>query len=209
MSNQDEMPQDTLPRDEADIPEENAREGRDPPSSLQAQLDEARDVADEQRRTAETYLDLAQRTQADFQNYKRRLEQERDKLVKEANADLLRQILPVLDDLERALAHVPAELAGNSWAEGVQLIGQKLQHVLEGQGLGRIGSAGEEFDPRVHEAVAYEAHPEYGEGQVAGVYRPGYRLHERVLRPAQVAVARAPSLPSSAVGSEGATPTGG
>jgi len=172
--------------------EETATAPSTEPSTLQMLLDEARSLADEERRRAETYLDLAQRAQADFQNYKRRVEGEREKLVRDANADLLRQVLPVLDDLERALAHVPAELAEHNWSQGVQMIGTKLGGILDGQGLERIGTEGEAFDPYIHEAVAYETHPEYEEGQVAAIYRPGYRLHERVLRPAQVTVARAP-----------------
>ena len=181
------------------LPEEigPAEQGPAEPATLQAQLDEARNLADEERRKAGTYLDLAQRAQAEFQNYKRRVEQERDRLVKDANADLLRQILPVLDDLERALAHVPDELAEDGWAQGVRMIGQKLSGILENRGLKRIGVEGEPFDPYVHEAVAYEEHPEYEEGQVAGVFRPGYQLHERVLRPAQVVVARAPAVGSA------------
>jgi molecular chaperone GrpE len=180
-------------REEA-LPEEGASEG---PAALRTQLDEARSLADEQRRKAESYLDLAQRSQADFQNYKRRVEQEREELIKGANADLLRQLLPILDDLERALDHVPAELADNGWAKGVSLIGQKLPRALENVGLRRIGAEGDLFDPYVHEAVAYEEHPEYGEGQVAGVYRPGFVLNERVIRPAQVVVARARQQPSA------------
>jgi molecular chaperone GrpE len=172
------------------------------PPCFEAQLEEARSEAEEHKRRADIYLDLAQRTQADFQNYKRRMEQERERLVKDANSDLLRRVLPVLDDLERALAHVPGELADDSWAHGVQLIDQKLNAVLEQEGLRRIGAEGEPFDPHVHEAVAYEEHPEYGEGQVAGVYRPGYQLHERVLRPAQVAVARARATHAESDGPE-------
>jgi molecular chaperone GrpE len=175
----------TQPSDPA--PDEQVSE----PPCFETVLEEARSEAEEHKRRADTYLDLAQRTQADFQNYKRRMEQERERLVNDANADLLRRVLPVLDDLERALAHVPGELAEDGWVHGVQLIGQKLNAVLEQEGLRRIGTEGELFDPHVHEAVAYEEHPEYGEGQVAGVYRPGYQLHERVLRAAQVTVARA------------------
>ena len=188
---------------EAGAAEGGAAEGgvtepaEDGPAGLRAQLDQARIEADEQRRKAETYLDLAQRAQADFQNYKRRTEQERERTIKDANADLLRQILPTLDDLERALAQVPAELAEHTWTQGVSLIVQKLQRTLEQQGLSRVGAEGEEFDPHVHEAVAYEEHPEYGEGQVAQIYRPGYRLHDRVLRPAQVTVARAAAAPAA------------
>jgi molecular chaperone GrpE len=186
------------PESEPSAPPEPGVEGE---LSPQAQLEQARSDADEQRRKAEAYLDLAQRSQADFQNYKRRMEQERERIVKDANADLLRKLLPVLDDLERAVANVPSELAEQGWVQGVELIGQKLNQILDQQGLARIGVEGEQFDPYIHEAVAYEEHPRYGEGQVAGVYRPGYQLHDRVLRPAQVAVARAPSVSSPSRGS--------
>ena len=172
--------------------------------SVEAQLEQARSQTEEQRRKAETYLDLAQRSQADFLNYKRRTEQERERVVKDANADLLTQLLPVLDDLQRAVASVPSDIAGNAWAEGVSLIGQKLTQILDRQGLQHIGEEGEAFDPRVHEAVAYQEHPKYGEGQVAQVYRSGYRLHERILRPAQVVVARGQAVsPSTASPSSG------
>ncbi len=178
--------------DEARRPENGASEpAEDNPAGLRTQLDEARSQADEHRGKAEAYLDLAQRAQADFQNFKRRTEQERERTVKDANAELLRRILPALDDLDRAIRQVPAELSEHTWSQGVSLIGQKLQRTLEQQGLSRIGAEGEEFDPQIHEAIAYEEHPEYAEGQVAQVYQPGYTLHERVLRPAQVTVARA------------------
>jgi len=163
---------------------------------IEAQLDQARSESDEQRRKAESYLDLAQRAQADFLNYKRRMEQERERIVKDANADLLIQLLPVLDDLQRAVASVPSEFAGNPWTEGISLIGQKLGQTLDRQGLRHIGAEGEAFDPHVHEAVAYQEHPQYGEGQVAQVYRPGYRLNARILRPAQVVVARGDAPPA-------------
>ncbi|MCC7371482.1 MAG: nucleotide exchange factor GrpE [Chloroflexi bacterium] len=171
------------------------------PLTVEAQLEQARAEADEQRRKAESYLDLAQRSQADFVNYKRRTTQELEQKVKDANASLLTQLLPVIDDLQRALTSIPAELAEQSWPKGVALIGQKLEHLLQLQGLERIGAEGDLFDPHVHEAVAYESHPVYDEGQVASVYRVGYRLNERVLRPAQVVVARGSSTsPASAGG---------
>jgi len=170
--------------------------------SPEAQLHEARAEIDEQRRKAETYLDLAQRAQADFVNYKRRTAQDLEQKVRDANAGLLTHLLPVLDDLERALASVPEDVAEHSWAQGISLIGQKLGRLLEQQGLERIGGEGDIFDPHVHEAVAYEEHPVYDEGQVASVYRPGYRLRDRVLRPAQVVVARGSSRPPASAGGE-------
>ena len=187
-------PEDTHAAD-AGVPDPSDQDAAAAPLTVEAELEQARSQAEEQRRKAETYLDLAQRSQADFLNYKRRTEQDRERLVRDANADLLTQLLPVLDDLQRAVESVPSDLAGNSWAAGVGLIGQKLSQILDRQGLEKIGAEGDQFDPRVHEAVAYQEHPNYDEGQVAQVYRAGYRLHDRVLRPAQVVVARG-SVPS-------------
>jgi len=170
--------------------------------SVEAQLEQARSETDEQRRKAETYLDLAQRAQADFVNYKRRTAQELEQKIRDANAGLLTQLLPILDDLQRALANLPEDISEHAWPQGVAMIGQKLNNLLEKQGLEQIGGEGDLFDPRVHEAVAYEEHPVYDEGQVASVYSPGYRLRDRVLRPAQVVVARGSSRPPASAGGE-------
>jgi molecular chaperone GrpE len=170
--------------------------------SVEAELEQARVLAEEQQRKAETYLDLAQRAQADFANYKRRTSQELEQKIRDANGSLLTQLLPVLDDLQRALANVPADLAEHPWPQGVGLIGQKLDRILQQQGLEQIGGEGDRFDPYIHEAVAYEEHPVYDEGQVASVYRVGYRLNDRVLRPAQVVVARGSSRPPASAGGE-------
>jgi molecular chaperone GrpE len=172
------------------------------PLTVEAQLEQALAQIDEQRQKAESYLDLAQRSQADFVNYKRRTSQELEQKVKDANASLLTQLLPVFDDLQRALENVPDEISEQAWPKGIALIGQKLDHILELQGLQRIGGEGDAFDPHIHEAVAYEAHPVYDEGQVASVYRIGYRLNERVLRPAQVVVARGSIKPPASAGGE-------
>jgi molecular chaperone GrpE len=172
------------------------------PLTVEAQLEQARAEADEQRRKSEAYLDLAQRAQADFLNYKRRTAQELEQKIRDANGSLLTQLLPVIDDLQRALASVPPELAEQAWPQGIALIGQKLESILQRQGLERIGDEGDRFDPHVHEAVAYEEHPVYDEGQVASVYRVGYRLNDRVLRPAQVVVARGSSRPPASAGGE-------
>jgi len=170
--------------------------------TVEAQLEQARSEADEQRRKSEAYLDLAQRAQADFLNYKRRTAQELEQKIRDANGGLLTQLLPAIDDLKLALANVPADLADHVWPQGVALIGQKLESILQRQGLEQIGAEGDRFDPHVHEAVAYEEHPVYDEGQVASVYRIGYRLNDRVLRPAQVVVARGSSRPPASAGGE-------
>jgi molecular chaperone GrpE len=159
-------------------------------AELESALAEARDAASEQQSKADSYLDLAQRTQADFVNYKRRAERERADEAQAARADLLGHLLPALDDLERALGHVPDELRGNPWAEGLPLVARQLRLALARAGVERIGAEGDAFDPREHEAVAYQPHAGYTEGQVAHVARPGYRLGDRVIRPAQVVVAQ-------------------
>jgi molecular chaperone GrpE len=170
--------------------------------SLEARLDQAQAEVEDFRRQADANLGLAQRAQADFMNYKRRTSLELEQKIRDANGGLLAQILPVIDDLQLALANVPSDLDGHVWPQGISMIGQKLNHLLQMQGLEQIGSEGELFDPRVHEAVAYEEHPVYDEGQVARVYRVGYRLNDRVLRPAQVVVARGSSRPPASAGGE-------
>jgi molecular chaperone GrpE len=192
----------SYPQDQR-TPEDDAADPRaDGDLSMQAQLDQARSEFDEQRRKSEAYLDLAQRTQADFANYKRRTAQELEQKIRDANGGLLTQLLPVIDDLRRALANVPADLADQAWPQGIALIGQKLENILQKQGLEQIGGEGDRFDPHIHEAVAYEEHPVYDEGQVASVYSIGYRLNDRVLRPAQVVVARGSSRPPASAGGE-------
>jgi molecular chaperone GrpE len=170
--------------------------------SLEARLDQAQAQADDFRRQADANLNLAQRAQADFLNYKRRTALDLEQKIRDANGGLLTQLLPVIDDLQRALENVPADLDGHVWPQGIAMIAQKLDHLLQLQGLERIGGAGDLFDPQVHEAVAYDEHPGYDEGQVASVYRVGYRLNDRVLRPAQVVVARGSSRPPASAGGE-------
>ena len=128
-----------------------------------------------------------QRAEADFQNYKRRVEQERDETRRFASAALIINILPILDDLERALMSVDAHLAGLTWLDGVRLIYRKLQLILENAGVSAIEVEGQQFDPRYHEAVMHADGPE---GQVLAEVQRGYKLHDRVLRPAMVVVGK-------------------
>jgi molecular chaperone GrpE len=155
-------------------------------SLLQNQLKE------EQRKTEE-YLDLLKRTQADFVNYKRRAAQEQAEGRAIAQGAVIEALLPVLDDLKRALESVPAKLSSHSWAQGVVLAARRLTLTLQELGLQQIGKVGEKFDPHRHEALMAEPSPDQPEGTILQIYRPGYTLGERVLRPAQVVVAAAPA----------------
>ena len=141
----------------------------------------------EEKSKSEDYLANWQRTQADFINFKRRTEQERGEVAKLANAALMLSLLPVLDDLERALDNVSDKLRGMTWVDGIELIYRKLKAVLEGQGLSEIKAVGETFDPNYHEAVM-EVDGE--EGKVIEEIQKGYKLNDRVLRPTMVKVGR-------------------
>lgn len=133
-----------------------------------------------------------QRLAADFANYRKRNESERAEFAKYAKVELIRKLLDVLDGYDRALETVPAELKGQAWVEGMRLVERKLRGVLEAEGLQPIGASGKAFDPYQHEAVAHVPSEE-PEGTVVSEYQKGYRLHERVIRPALVTVSSGPA----------------
>ncbi len=141
----------------------------------------------EETEKAQTHLSSWQRAAADYQNLKRRMEQERSEVGRLANASLVINLLPLLDDLERALRTVDTKLAGLTWIDGVWLIYRKFQAVLENAGVKEIEADGLPFDPNVHEAIS-EAPGE--EGKVVSVVQKGYMLGERVIRPSMVIVGR-------------------
>ncbi len=139
----------------------------------------------ETKAEAEANLAGWQRAQADLINYKRRNEQEKEEIGKFANSVLMLNLLPILDDMERAFASVPSHLAKLSWVEGIRLIKHKLWASLEAQGLSQIKAQGEPFDPNLHEAAM---HGKGKEGMVIEELQKGYKLHDRVIRPAMVVV---------------------
>lgn len=138
-----------------------------------------------ERERAETYYRNWQRSAADFINYKRRVEQERAEAARMANAAVAINLLPVFDDLDRAVEAVDAHLAGLNWVQGILAIHRKFKALLESMGVTEIAAAGEMFDPNVHEAVGREPGEE---GKVLHVLQKGYKLGDRVLRPAMVIV---------------------
>jgi len=146
----------------------------------------SRQLADE-REKAQQYMQNWQRAAADYQNYKRRVEEERGETARLANAALIINLLPLLDDVERALQNVDTHLAGLTWLDGIRLIYRKLLLVLEASGVRQIEAEGQPFDPRFHEAVMHGPGPE---GKVVAEVQRGYKLHDRVLRPAMVVVGK-------------------
>ncbi|MBN1978364.1 MAG: nucleotide exchange factor GrpE [Anaerolineae bacterium] len=176
---------------EEEIEEQEQPEGGlDELESLEAELEAAKAQAAE-------YLDGWQRAQAEFSNYRKRQEAERGQMMALANTAVLHKILPVVDDFERALATLPDDLRRLTWCEGVFLIKAKLDALLDSEGVKPIETEGQAFDPVYHEAVTYEEAPGYEEGQIIGEVQRGYMLGERVLRPAMVRVAKAPTTSST------------
>jgi molecular chaperone GrpE len=159
-----------------------------------------------EQQKAEECLDLLRRTQADFVNYRRRMSQEQAEVRIAAQSALLSQLLPVLDDFGRALGAAPAELATHPWVQGLLLVARRLTTLLDQLGVHQIGTPGEPFDPRSHEAITTETRADVPEGTILQIIQPGYVLGERVVRPAQVVVARAPSPVSEVQEQHGDTP---
>ena len=148
---------------------------------------------------AERLLANWQRAQADLANYRRQVEREREELAAVSNASLVADLLPVLDDLERALGAVAAPLRGYTWVEGVWLIGKKLEGALAAHGMEEVAAQGQPLDPLCHEAVGeVDGEP----GVVVDVVQKGYRLGGRLVRPALVTVGRGQAEESASEGGQ-------
>ena len=131
-----------------------------------------------------------QRAQADLVNYRNRAEAERNDLLKYGNSRLLVRLLPILDDFNLALDQTPNSETPEPWLEGFRLIHRKLHSLIESEGVTQIEAEGKGFDPSEHEALAQQESADHEDGQVMSVVRDGYKLQGRVLRPAQVIVAK-------------------
>ena len=156
--------------------EETADSGKEQGEENEEKGDEGKEEDEDLR-----YL----RLMADFQNYKKRVEKEKQDLYSYANEDIMRELLNVMDNFERAMEHD----ADEGFREGIEMIFKQLSDVLEKSGLAEISALGEEFDPNVHNAVMTEETEDYESGKVSGVMQKGYTLNGKVIRPAMVKVA--------------------
>lgn len=138
---------------------------------------------------AADYKDRWLRGQAEFANARKRMDKERSELYNTATVDVVKKLLPILDDVERALDNVPEAIQENSWLEGIQMIQRKLLNVLETFQVSPITAVGQPFDPNFHEAITQEPSDEYDSGIVCRELQKGYKAGERVVRPSLVAVA--------------------
>ena len=160
---------------------ENAEQANAEIEALMKRLEEAEAKVAEHR-------DGWQRAQADFMNYKSRVQRDQELNKSVMKGDIIKKFLPVLDDLERALQNRPAD--SGSWIGGIELIHKKLQSILESEGVTRIEAEGQLFDPNFHEAISHEPNETVESGHVIAVVQNGYMLGDHVIRPALVRVAQ-------------------
>ena len=172
----------------ADVPERAPEAGEDVAARLAALETELEKAREEARQSHERWL----RERADLENLKKRIARERAETMKFANESVLRDLLPIVDNLERAVAHAESGGDGQPLVEGVALVLKSLHDVLERHGVKRIEAKGTPFDPAQHEAVAHVESAEHEPNSVIEEHQPGYRLQERLLRHALVSVAKAP-----------------
>jgi len=130
-----------------------------------------------------------QRTQADFENFKKKMLEERSKLIKSANSDLIYQLLPVLDNFQLAAYHLPKDLENNNWAQGIQQIEKQFEDILLENELEKIEAIGKNFDPELHEAIE-EIESDQPPGTIVEEILSGYKYSGDVIRPAKVKVAK-------------------
>lgn len=145
---------------------------------------------DEIQRQRDEYYDLLLRKTAEFENYRKRIERDRQAASEAAAADLLADLLPVVDDLERALKADPGEQGADAYRRGVELIHRQLLEVLGKRGLRPIEAVGADFDPHYHQAVVHAPAEGRRDGEVTEEFRRGYMLGDRLLRPSMVKVAK-------------------
>ena len=169
------------------------------PATLLAQIEELSSQLAAANKQSEDYLSALQRERAEFLNFKRRTAEERERDLGLAGDDLIRKVLALADDFDRAIEARPEELADSAWAEGIAVIDRKLRSLLESEGVTEIDAdPGRRFDPREHDAIANVPGTGRPEGEIVDEVRRGYRLRDRVLRPALVAVAAPTTEPEEA-----------
>ncbi len=152
------------------------------------------ETIEKQKARADDLFDRLQRSMADLANYRKRVESEREDMAKFASMLLVSELLPVLDNFERALESIPKELEFFTWIQGVMLVERQLRGILERQGVEGIKAVGEPFNPTLHEAIIEVESADATPGTVTGELQKGYTMYGRVIRPTLAKVAKAPSV---------------
>ena len=169
----------------------SAEEQEESVTLSKADFDALNTALEEAKKKEQDNLEGWQRERADFSNYKKRIERDQENAKNSYKADVLKAFLPVLDDLELAYSHRPEDGEAASWAQGIELIIRKFHSLLENDGLKPIEvKAGDKLDPNIHMAVSSEDSEEYGSEEIIEVLQNGYRIGDKIIRPAIVRVAR-------------------
>ncbi len=176
---------------EKEIKEENEEEMETESESEESKnlKDILKEQLEEAQNEVSSTLDGWQRTQAEFINYKKRMEREQIRMRENASVRVIKSFLAVVDDLDRAILNRPQEGEGSDWADGIDLVFKKMLTALENEGVKPMEAIGEEFDPNLHEAIMQEESKDHKSGEIIEVIQKGYLIGERVLRPAMVKVA--------------------
>jgi molecular chaperone GrpE len=157
-----------------------------------AETETADDLVASLQSDLDRFRDLALRTQADFENYKKRGAREKDDAIKYANRALLERLVPIVDNFELGLSAARDQSEHSPIYSGMSMILKQLSDFLAENGLEPVDAVGKQFDPNLHEAIGHEASDKVREGQVIRQARRGYRLKDRLLRPATVVVSSGP-----------------
>jgi len=159
----------------------------EPVTHEQENVEELKKTVAEEKDKASSYIASLQRSEADFRNYKKRIEQEKQEALTWTNAELIKSLLPVVDDMERAISMMDPAVKESSWGEGFKIIQRNMQDILHAHGCSEIECIGKPFDPNLHEAVGYE---DGEEGVIISEHRKGYTMKNKVLRASQVTVGK-------------------
>ena len=174
-------------------PEEPRDDSAQVPASDGGETDSLRELLDEAARERDQFRAMAQRAQADLVNYRRRVEDEQQTLKRNITSSLLIDMLELVDNFDRALEYVPDDAVAPQWLEGLQNARRGFDRKLALQGVIKVESAGQQFDPNFHDAIQSLETNDHPDGAITAVIREGYMLDGRLLRPAQVVVAVPPT----------------
>jgi len=184
-----------------DVQDRDGARGAVPPDDLDPELrddlgaefelrgDQLEAALDEARAQANEHLETARRVQADFENYRKRVAREQADAVKRAGERIVLEMLPLVDNLERAIDHAAADATGKELIEGVEMVLGQMLDVLAKEGTTQVDPLGQRFDAMKHQAVGQREDAEVPDSTVVEVYQKGYEMHGRVIRPAMVIVA--------------------
>jgi len=159
-------------------------------ANAEATAEASSETVEKLQAQAKEYLEGWQRARAEFANYKKRVERDMKDTYQNAAGDVLKGVLPIIDDFDRALANVPEDLNGNSWVNGVSMIQKKLLKLLDDNGVTQFDPVGQPFDPNQHQAIGTDEVDGVASGVVTKTEQKGYAMGEQILRPALVRVNR-------------------